>query len=102
MGVRYSSNQDYSRAIEINKDALEIFHAIGDRYSEAIALNAIGEAYQYLGDYSNALSHHKNALTLFETPTRWKRLQVHCGIAGAEFLSGNWMKRSHLTNAVCS
>jgi CHAT domain-containing protein len=89
MGVRYSSNQDYSRAIEIHKEALEIFHGIGDRYSEAIALNAIGEAYQYLGEYSNALSHHKNALTLFEnTSSSEAAAGTLCGIAGAEFLSG--------------
>jgi CHAT domain-containing protein/tetratricopeptide (TPR) repeat protein len=89
MGVRHSSNQDYSRAIEIHKNALEIFHTIGDRYSEAIALNAIGEAYQYLGDYSNALSHHKDALTLFEnTNSLDAAAGTSCGIAGAEFLSG--------------
>jgi len=89
MGVRHSSNQDYSRAIEIHKEALEIFHGIGDRYSEAIALNAIGEAYQYLGEYSNALSYHKNALTLFENSGSMDAAAgTSCGIAGAEFLSG--------------
>jgi CHAT domain-containing protein/tetratricopeptide (TPR) repeat protein len=89
LGVRYSSNQDYSRAIEINKHALEIFHSIGDRYSEAIALNAIGEAYQYLGEYSNALSQHKNALTLFESTGSMDAASgTACGIAGAELLTG--------------
>ena len=89
MGVRYSSNQDYSRAIEINKDALAIFHAIGDRYSEAVALNAIGEAYQYLREYSSALSYHKNALTLFEnTGSLEAAAGTSCGIAGAQSLNG--------------
>jgi CHAT domain-containing protein/tetratricopeptide (TPR) repeat protein len=88
-GMWHSSyNHDEVHAVEMHKAALETFHIIGDRYSEAIALNAIGQAYDYLGGYSNALSYYKNALTLFENVGMlYAASGTTCNIASAEYRS---------------
>jgi tetratricopeptide (TPR) repeat protein len=90
MAVWHSSNQDHNRALEINKQALQIFHAIGDQHSEAIALNGIGQAYQNLSQYANALFFYKNALTIFEnTRTLDAASDTTFAIASTHYLSGN-------------
>jgi CHAT domain-containing protein len=66
MGTWHSSkNQD--RALELHREAIEIFRAIGDRYSEATALNGIGQVYWYLHDYANAIAYFTRALTIFQS-----------------------------------
>jgi CHAT domain-containing protein len=62
----WNSSQDNERAIAFHREALKIFQGIGDRYSEAIALNGIGQAYQFLGDQSLALNSYEKALRIFE------------------------------------
>ena len=62
----WHSSQDIEKAITFHKDAFEIFHSFGDRYGEAIALNAIGQSYELLDDQSLALNSYQQALHIFE------------------------------------
>jgi len=56
---------DDERAIELHKKAIGIFQDIGDRNSEAIAFNAVGQAYEYLKDFKTALWNYDKALKIF-------------------------------------
>ncbi len=60
------TGQDEDRAIELHRSAVDILQPIGDRHSEAIALNGLGQAYRHLGEYSIALHYHEKALRLFD------------------------------------
>lgn len=59
------TSQDIEKAITFHKEAFEIFHSIGDRYGEAIALNGIGQDYELLQDQQLALNSYEQALRLF-------------------------------------
>jgi CHAT domain-containing protein len=55
LGVFYFVSNDVNAAINLHRKAIDIFRSIGDRHSEAIALNGLGEAYQNLKpDYAQA------------------------------------------------
>ncbi len=62
----WNSSQDNEKAVAFHREALKIFQEIGDRYSEAIALNGLGQGYQFLGDQSLALNSYEQALRIFE------------------------------------
>jgi len=62
----WNSSQDNEKAIAFHREALKIFQSIGDRYSEAIALNGLGQGYQFLGDLALALNSYEHALRIFE------------------------------------
>ena len=65
LGIRLASHES-EKSIAFHKEALEIFHSIGDRYGEAVALNGIGQGYEFLEDQSLALNSYQQALRLFE------------------------------------
>src|SRR6201988_4374328 len=60
------SSQNPESAIGLHQQAFEIFRAIGDRHSEAIALNARGQAYEGLGELALSLANYEQALGLFQ------------------------------------
>lgn len=62
----WHSARDIEKSIVFHKEALEIFQSIGDRYSEAIAFNAIGQGYDFLGDQPLALNSYQQALRIFD------------------------------------
>src|ERR1700741_3294764 len=61
----WHSSQDLEKSITFHKEAFEIFHAIGDRYGEAIALNVIGQGYEFLDDQQLALNNYQQALRIY-------------------------------------
>ncbi len=65
LGVWFAS-QEFEKSIRFHKEAFEIFHSIGDRYGEAVALNGIGQGYEFLKDQPLALNSYQQALSLFE------------------------------------
>lgn len=62
----WNTSQDNEKGIEFHRQALKIFQSMGDRYSEAIALNGIGQGYEFLGDQVLALNSYEHALRIFE------------------------------------
>jgi CHAT domain-containing protein len=67
LGKYYSLKKpNKMRAVEVQRNVRQTFRAIGDRYSEAIALNALGEIFENLSDNKTAFAHYKNALKLFQ------------------------------------
>ncbi len=62
----WHSSRDIEKSITSHKEALEIFQSIGDRYSEAIARNAVGQGYESIGDQALALDSYQKALRIFE------------------------------------
>jgi len=79
---------DKNRAIELHRAASEIFRTIGDRHSEAITFNALGQAYENLKDYPIALNNYESALRLFEAIG---------GLDGSSFTNCN-VARAHYLN----
>jgi CHAT domain-containing protein/tetratricopeptide (TPR) repeat protein len=65
MGTWHSS-KNQNLALDLHREAINIFRAIGDRYSEAIALNGIGQIYWYLHEYANVIAYFNRALKLFQ------------------------------------
>ncbi|HEX7176186.1 MAG TPA: CHAT domain-containing protein [Pyrinomonadaceae bacterium] len=51
-------------AIDRFKDSLAFWKAVGDRRAEALTLKRIGDVYQPLGEYQNALNYYRQALSL--------------------------------------
>jgi CHAT domain-containing protein/Tfp pilus assembly protein PilF len=62
----WHSSKNPETAISLHKEAIKIFGPMGDEHSEAIVLNAIGQAYENLKDYALALNSYEEALRLFE------------------------------------
>jgi CHAT domain-containing protein/predicted negative regulator of RcsB-dependent stress response len=52
------------RAIEKYKESLQLWRAAADHRQEAITLKRIGDVYQPLGEYQNALTFYRQALSL--------------------------------------
>jgi CHAT domain-containing protein len=65
LGTFYSFQSKEDLAKGLHQDAINIFRSIGDRHSEAIALNGLGQAYQRT-DKAYALMNYEKALRLFE------------------------------------
>lgn len=65
-GIVYSDMEDYSasQSLESYQQALAIFREINDREGESEALNAMGRAYDVLGQYSQALEVYQLALAI--------------------------------------
>ncbi len=62
-GVFYDMEQ-YSQALESERQALAIFQEIGDRAGESKVFNTMGLAYEALGQYPQALEVYKQSLTI--------------------------------------
>ena len=56
--------RQYSRAINFYKQTLEIDRKIGDRRSEAIALENLGRAYNLLGQFQLAIDFYQQGLEI--------------------------------------
>lgn len=61
-----SLKRDVNRATDLHRQAIDIFRAIGDRHSEAIALTASGQVYEGVHHYQLAIYHYEQALRLYE------------------------------------
>ena len=64
MGVTYDNMGEYQRALESHQKDLALQRELGNRASEAIALNNIGTAYSGLGAYQKALDAYTAALDI--------------------------------------
>jgi tetratricopeptide (TPR) repeat protein len=60
LGVAYKSPGDYSKAIEYHVQVLAIAKEVGDRAREGAAYGNLGNAYQWLGDFTTckAIQYH--------------------------------------------
>ena len=68
LGVLDSFNKDHAKtAIDLHRKAIDIFVSIGDRHSEAIALNGLGQAYQTMNKLEVARKEYEEALRLLES-----------------------------------
>jgi CHAT domain-containing protein len=67
LGLSHSLKRDDTAAINLYREAIIILHSIGNRHSEAIALNALGQAYENVSDYSLAFNNYEKALRLFQS-----------------------------------
>jgi CHAT domain-containing protein len=64
--MSHSIKGDEKYAIKLHRQASAIFRNIGDRQSEAITLNALGQAFEYLKEYPMALENYQQALRIFQ------------------------------------
>lgn len=62
----WNTTQDNETGIACHKKAFKIFESIGDRYGQAIALNGMGQGYEFLDEQQLALNSYKDALRIFE------------------------------------
>ena len=61
----YKEMGQYDRSIELNKEALDIFHNASSREQDtAHCLSLIGKGYRQKGDYSRALEYYERALEI--------------------------------------
>lgn len=67
LGLFYSIVGKPNDALPLHGAASEIFRSAGDRHSEAIALNGIGQAYQKQKELLYALKNYEDALRIFES-----------------------------------
>jgi predicted ATPase len=56
---------DYSQAVAMHEESLDLFRQSDDRLGVARELGALGEIAQYRGDYSRAVDLHTESLALF-------------------------------------
>jgi CHAT domain-containing protein len=66
LGLSQTGKKDPHSVIDLHRQAIELFNSIGDRHSQAIALNAIGQVYEFTKQPQLALEHYEQALRLFE------------------------------------
>ena len=66
LGVLRAYTGRQHEAMELHKTALNTFRSIGDRHSEALALNGMGQVHEVLNDYQNAIINTVDALELNE------------------------------------
>ena len=64
LGIAYSSQGEYQRAIDHFQQSLEITREIGDRNGEARSLGSLGLAYSSQGDYQRAIDHFQQSLKI--------------------------------------
>ena len=64
LGVAYRSLSEFSRAIEFDRQALELSQKIEDRNGEANALNNLGNTYNLLGQYEQAIHFYQQSLEI--------------------------------------
>jgi CHAT domain-containing protein/Tfp pilus assembly protein PilF len=65
LGIFHTFESKQDLAIGFHQDAIKILRRVGDRHSEAIALNGLGQAYED-SNRSYALVNYEKALRLFE------------------------------------
>ncbi|MFG6094039.1 CHAT domain-containing protein [Leptothoe sp. ISB3NOV94-8A] len=64
LGVAHYYLNDYERAIDFQKQSLDITRRIGDRQGEATSLGNLGLAHHTLGDYAQAINFYQEHLTI--------------------------------------
>ena len=62
--IEFEQNGDAARVREVTEDVLRQFQALGDRYSEGIALTTLGNIACRQGDLAEATSRFQEALTI--------------------------------------
>ena len=65
LGAAYYSLSEYNRAIEFDRQALEISRKIGDRHGESSSLMNLGVAYDSLGQHQQAIQFYQQSLEIF-------------------------------------
>ena len=88
LGLTYSF-RDESKAIEFYSQARDIFASLGDKTSEAIALNAQGQVSENLHDDDSALNYYQQALALFEEKHDAGAIMTSLKIAEIYFSKGS-------------
>ena len=63
-GIQQAQHSQYQAAIQSWQQALAIYQQIKDRNGEAISLNNLGNAYNYLGQYPKAIEFHQQSLAI--------------------------------------
>ncbi|NEO34116.1 MAG: CHAT domain-containing protein [Symploca sp. SIO3C6] len=75
-GKAYYDAQQFIEAIEILKQAAEVFKNQGDHLQQAMTLNNLALAYQQLGQWSEAQAAITSSLELLQNPTTTQQLQM--------------------------
>ena len=63
-GEAYTSSGQYQKALQVNKEALDLHVSLRDGQGQARDWNALGLADMYLGNYARSLDEFQRALTL--------------------------------------
>lgn len=66
LGVVYFKLSNYSQAIDVCQEALQIARRFSDLVSEGIVLSNLGNVYVALGQYHRAINFHRQALKIAE------------------------------------
>ncbi|WP_186299976.1 tetratricopeptide repeat-containing sensor histidine kinase [Algoriphagus algorifonticola] len=84
LGIIKERQNDYAGAISSYLEAIPMFNQLGDTSGVAVALENLGLAYSYKGDYSQALNFLNQADSVLKTNTpetadRWTNLHYNRG-----------------------
>jgi tetratricopeptide (TPR) repeat protein len=67
LGTLYAFTGEPVQGLECHESARQILRSIGDRHSEAIAVNGFGQVHQVQHDLPSAIMKYEEALSLFES-----------------------------------
>ena len=88
--IEFLQSGDAARAREATEDVLLQFRALGDRYSEGVALTALGNIACSKRDFAEATSRFQEALTIArESGDSHAEELCHCNLALAARLEGD-------------
>lgn len=77
IGNAYNALGDYERAIDFQKQSIDLKRRIDNRQSEAFSLDNLGNTYSRLRDYENAVNAYQQALAI------WQETENHSGEANS-------------------
>lgn len=66
LGLLYSTQGQYTKALKLLQEAIEITKQIGDKPGQSASLSILGTIYQELGEFDEALSFYEEALTIVQ------------------------------------
>jgi tetratricopeptide (TPR) repeat protein len=91
-----SSSGWADKAVEYHRQAVALFRELGERFSEAWALNGLGEAAGAAGRPADALAHHTAACAIAdEIGSAGLRARAHAGVGRAYHALGQRARARH-------
>ena len=93
LGIAYHSLSQFSRAIELFQQALEISQKTADRNAEAASLCNLGNTYYSLSHYQQAIQFHQQSLDIFrELGNRSFEINSLNGLGNAYYSLGQYQQ----------
>lgn len=88
---------DMPKAIEYATRAVDIFHQLGNKYSEAVALSVLGRCYQETGNYQKAAVYTERGLALAKEVGYSNLLaQLYVNLSNVRYYQGNYRESEQL------